>query len=68
MPNVNTFLIQVFSFVLALAVPHGMWDLSFPDQGLNLCPLQWRQSLNHWTPKNHIINISIDLIRKVFNY
>ena len=27
-----------FSF---LAVPHGMWDLRFPNQGLNLCPLKW---------------------------
>ena len=24
-----------------LAEPHNMWDLKFPNQGSNLCPLQW---------------------------
>ena len=24
-------------------------EILFPDQGLNPCPLQWKQSLNHWT-------------------
>ena len=23
----------------------------FPNKGLNLCPLHWKLSLNHWTPK-----------------
>ena len=23
----------------------------FPSKGLNLCPLHWKLSLNHWTPK-----------------
>ena len=25
-----------------LAMPNGMWELRFPDQGSNLCPLQWK--------------------------
>ena len=31
----------------------GCWHLgfSFSDQGLKLCPLQWKQSLNHWTAR-----------------
>ena len=29
----------------------GMHNLSFPDQGLNLCPLQWKHSFNHGTTR-----------------
>ena len=31
--------------------PHCMWHAGslFPDQGLNLCPVQWKQSLHRWT-------------------
>ena len=28
-----------------------MWDLSSPNQRSNPCPLQWKQSLNHWTAR-----------------
>ena len=31
------------------ATPCSM--LNFPDHGLNLCPLHWKHSLNHWTTK-----------------
>ena len=23
-------------------MPQGLWDLKFPDQGWNPCPLQWK--------------------------
>ena len=26
-----------------------MWN--FPNQELNLCPLHWKHSLNHWTAR-----------------
>ena len=28
-----------------------MRDLSSPNQRSNPCPLQWKQSLNHWTAR-----------------
>ena len=27
------------------AMPHGMWDLGFPDQGSNLYPLNWKHRI-----------------------
>ena len=31
---------------------HSMLDPSSPNQGSNLCPLQWKHSLNHWTTRD----------------
>lgn len=36
-------------FIEFLATPCSMWDLKFPDQGLNPHPLLGRRRLNHWT-------------------
>ena len=34
---------RMSSVVVARAqLPHGMWDLSSPDQGSNPCPLHWK--------------------------
>ena len=34
-----------------MATPHGVWDLKFPYQGSDPCPLQRKlEVLNHWTP------------------
>ena len=32
---------------------HATWlaGSQFLDQGSNLCPLQWKQSPNHWTAR-----------------
>lgn len=36
---------------LLIVTPHGIWDLKFPYQGSNPCPLQRKlEVLNHWTP------------------
>ena len=32
----------LYSFFCCL---QGMWESSFPDQGLNLCPMQWKHEL-----------------------
>ena len=35
------------------ATPCSMWDLSFPNQGSNPCPLQWRVGvLTTWPGKS----------------
>ena len=37
------------AFIYAYTPRHaGYW---FPDQGSNLCPLQWKQSPNQWTAR-----------------
>ena len=40
-----------FFFFCILVTPCSMWDLKFPDQGLNPHPLYWRQRLTHWTTR-----------------
>ena len=47
-PTKSAFYLLIYLF---LATPHGMWDLKFPYQGSNPCPLQRKlEVLNHWTP------------------
>ena len=49
-----------FICVFFLVAPHGMWDL-FPEQGVNLCSLQWNPcSLNPWTTREVPRNFKID--------
>ena len=36
---------MLFYFIIFLAMPHGMWDLKFPNQKVNLCPLQWKHGV-----------------------
>ena len=36
---------QLFLLFFLLAVRHSMWDLSFPDQGWNPWPLQWKRGV-----------------------
>lgn len=48
--------------VVACFLPHSMWGLSFPGQGLNLHPPAWEAwSLNWWTvresPKSYVFLI-----------
>ena len=39
----------LFYILIFLALRHVGFQLS--DQGLNLHPMHWKQSLNHWTIK-----------------
>ena len=42
-----TSIIIIIFLIYFLATRHvGSY---FPSQGMNLCPLQWKCSLNHWT-------------------
>ena len=38
-------LVYFIAIIISLAVPHSMWGSQFPDQGLNLCPLQWKHEV-----------------------
>ena len=45
------FSVFLISFLFSVG-PHGMWDLSSPDQGSNLCPPEVEaQSFSHWTAR-----------------
>ena len=46
----NRINLKIYIYFFFLALPHSMWDLSSPYQGLNLCPLQGKHRLNHWPP------------------
>ena len=43
-PGGQFFGLYVFG-IFFLAVLFGMWDLSFPNQGSNPCPLQWEHGV-----------------------
>ena len=43
---------SLFSFLFFFFWPHHVVCGIFPDQGSNLCPLQWKhKSPNHWIPR-----------------
>ena len=44
----RNFLVGLFVHFRPSCVACGSY---FPDQGLNLCPLHWEQSFNHWTTR-----------------
>ena len=41
----------LFLFIYLLVGLCDMLDLSSPDQGSNLCPLQWKKIVNHWATR-----------------
>ena len=43
-----------YCFAFLASLP-GMWGSYFPNQGSYFCPLQWKQSLNHWTTREVLI-------------
>ena len=52
-------------YFIVLFLPAYHAGSSFPNQGLNLCPLQWKQSPNHWTTRwfpLQVVLICISLI------
>ena len=49
LPSLLSIILYLFFFFF----PQTAWRVgsSFPDQGLNPCPLQWKCRLNHWTAR-----------------
>ena len=44
-----------FIYLFILATPHGLWDLQFPNQGIEPRPPQWEHwSPNHWTAREFL--------------
>ena len=50
-------------FFFFLAVPHGLWDLSSPDQGSNTGPLPWKCGVLTTGPPG---NSKLFLLRTIF--
>ena len=52
-------------FILFLAVPHGVWDLSSPIRDWIHAPCIWKHSLNHWTTRNQFFFMASTLLQEL---
>ena len=52
---------NLFTYLFILATPRGMQDRSSPDQGSNLCPLQWQCGFLITGPPGKSLTFILDL-------